>query len=160
MNLRNPVQKYGVAAVIAMMAATMAACSNDESSGGSAGTSLQVTAPAANATVTVPFTVTFDSGVPLGDETSGLHHVHLYFDDNSDDYLVVESTTVQVTNAPAGTHVMHLSLRNANHSAAGAETQVALTISAAPGGSPATPTAPASPTPSAAPSDGGSGYSY
>jgi hypothetical protein len=160
MNLRNPVRRYGVTALVAMMAAAMpAACDaggDSGAGGGSAAMTLSVREPAPNATVTMPFTVTFDSSVPLGDEASGRHHVHLYFDDNSNDYLIVESGSVQVTKAPAGVHVMHLSLRNANHSAAGVEAQVMVTIAGAPGPSaPASPSSPSSP----AETDGGT-YSY
>jgi hypothetical protein len=79
----------------------------------------------------VPFTITFTSSVPLGDESTGRHHVHLYFDGNDDDYLIVRDTTVQVQNAPAGAHTMHMSLRNANHTPAGAEAEVPLTITSA-----------------------------
>ncbi|NUT18826.1 MAG: hypothetical protein HOV77_06550 [Hamadaea sp.] len=147
---RREVSKFGVTALVAIMTAALpAACGSD----GDAGTmSLSVREPAADATVTVPFAVAFDSSVPLGDEASGLHHVHLYFDDNSNDYLIVESTSVQVTNAPPGRHVMHLSLRNANHSAAGVETQVTLIVSGTPG--------PSSPAPQPSASSDGGGYGY
>ena len=147
---RREVSKFGVTALVAIMTAALpAACGSTDDSGAM---SLSVREPAASATVTVPFAVAIDSSVPLGDEASGLHHVHLYFDGNSNDYLIVESTNVQVTNAPPGQHVMHLSLRNANHSAAGVETQVTLTISGAAG--------PSSPAPPPSGSSGGGGYDY
>jgi hypothetical protein len=163
MNLRNPVHRYSAAAVIALMAATMpAACGNGSggyggSGGGSGGgtMSVSVSEPAAGATVSLPFTVKIDSSVPLGDSASGRHHVHLYFDSNVNDYQVVETDTAQVTKAPAGQHVLHVSLRNANHSPAGAETQVTVVI----GGGAGTPgqTSSPSPAPSSSP---GNGYTY
>ncbi|NUT32572.1 MAG: hypothetical protein HOV79_05795 [Hamadaea sp.] len=137
------------------MAASLGACS-DDSAGGTDQMRVAVVSPAADARVALPFTVQIDSSVPLGDEASGLHHVHLYFDGNSDDYLIVESTTVQVAEAPAGAHTLHLSLRNANHSAAGAETEVPLTISGT-GGTPPTSPAPTEPAPSPT---GDGGYTY
>ena len=86
-----------------------------------------------------PFTVTVASSVPLGTTESGLHHVHVWFDDNENDYQVVEAPSVTISDLTAGPHVVHVSLRNANHSAAGAETEVPITV----GASAAATTAPA-----------------
>jgi hypothetical protein len=116
------------------LAAALAGCSGDDAGGSDGGgLSVSVTDPAADATVAVPFTVTVQASVPLGPEDSGKHHVHIWFDDNESEYRVVETPTTQITDLPSGPHIMHVSLRNANHSAAGAETQVALTVSGAPG---------------------------
>jgi hypothetical protein len=153
MNITKVAVRLSSGLALMLTAVLLVACGDDGAgSSGAGGPTIAITQPAGGTTVTVPFTVTFTSSVPLGAEDTGLHHVHLYFDGNSDDYLIVRGTTVQVTEAPAGSHTMHLSLRNANHSAAGAEAEVPLTIGGAGGQqSPA-------PTPSAAPTD--DGYEY
>jgi hypothetical protein len=128
----NRLHKYAVAAAIAVLGLTTACSGGDADTAAvpdsGSGMTVSATAPKAGATVKVPFTVKIDSSEPLGDEASGKHHVHLYFDDNEDDYLIVEQNSVEVKDAPTGKHVMHLSLRNANHSPAGAESEVELNI--------------------------------
>lgn len=135
-----------------LAAGVLAGCGADDATGagGAGGLSVSVAEPAAGATVSVPFTVTVQASVPLGTTESGRHHVHIWFDDNADDYQVVEAPTTQVTQLSAGKHVMHVSLRNANHSPAGAETQVEITVGDGSGG---TQPAPATSAP-------GSGYGY
>lgn len=103
----------------------------------------------------MPFSVKVQSSVPLGPTESGLHHVHMWFDDDEADYLVVESDQGQITStdsdwfshkAPSlspGSHTVHVSLRNANHSPAGAETQVTVMIGGAGASPAATTSAPA-----------------
>lgn len=128
----NRLHKYAAAAAIAVLGLATACSGGDAETaavpGSDSGMTVSATSPKANATVKVPFTVKINSSVELGDEASGKHHVHLYFDDNEDDYLIVQQNSVQVKDAPAGKHVMHLSLRNANHSPAGAESEVDLNI--------------------------------
>lgn len=125
------------------LAGAVAGCGGDDASGsgGGAGSlSISVAEPAPNATVTVPFTVTVQASVPLGTTDSGKHHVHVWFDDDESAYQVVEAPTTQITSLPAGPHVIHVSLRNANHSPAGAESQVAITVGGAGGAPPPAPT--------------------
>lgn len=138
MDMMSVSRRLVAVVALPLVASVLVACGTTSPGGASndaGGVSVAITEPASGASVTAPFTVTLTSGVPLGDENTGLHHVHLYFDDNSSDYLVVRATTVQVTKAPPGAHTMHLSLRNANHSPAGAETEVPLTIAAGGGSS-------------------------
>ncbi|MFI5891134.1 hypothetical protein ACIA5D_13575 [Actinoplanes sp. NPDC051513] len=89
----------------------------------------------------------------LGTQASGKHHIHVWFDDNANDYQVVEADHVQVESGrlPPGQHVIHASLRNANHSAAGAEAQETIAV-----------TSPGAPAPAASsnPPDDGGGYGY
>ncbi|PWU56108.1 hypothetical protein DLJ47_07655 [Micromonospora sp. S4605] len=117
-------------AACAALLATLTACTgtNAATEGDGGGPSVIVVEPASGATVPTPFTVKIDSNVPLGPSESGQHHVHIWFDDNESDYLIVESDTVQITAAPAGQHTMHVSLRNANHSPAGAEATTPITV--------------------------------
>ena len=119
-------------------------------SGGGGGMSLKIVEPADGASVSTPFTVKVDASVPLGTTESGKHHIHVWFDDNANDYQVVEADHVDVKSGslPGGEHVIHASLRNANHSPAGADTKVTVTVAGG-GGAPASPT----------PTDNG-GYGY
>jgi hypothetical protein len=148
---------FGAAiAALLFLSPLLAACGGaygGGSSGGSGGPTLSITEPANGASVTVPFMVKVTSSEQLGTTESGKHHVHLYFDDNQNDYTVVESDTAKITNAPTGRHVLHVSLRNANHSAAGAEAQVELTIGGAGGQTSPSPGASTS-------SDSEPGYHY
>ena len=118
---------------IGALAAVLAGCGTDGPAAGAGGDSLSVAVrePAPNATVTVPFTVTVAASVPLGATDTGRHHVHIWFDEHANEYRVVEAPTVEITDLPAGQHIMHVSLRNANHSPAGAETQVPITVGGA-----------------------------
>jgi hypothetical protein len=90
---------------------------------------VEITSPAPGAAVSVPFEVTVEASVPLGSSTADLHHVHIWFSNDLESYLVVEQNVVQVNYAPDGAHEMHVSLRNPDHSAAGVETSVPLMIS-------------------------------
>jgi hypothetical protein len=125
-----------VAAAIALTTA-LAGCGGDGAAAGKSGgaMSVSVAEPAANATVAVPFTVAVTASVPLGKTESGKHHVHVWFDDNENDYQVVETPTVQITDLAPGNHVLHVSLRNSNHSPAGADTATPITVSGASGSS-------------------------
>jgi hypothetical protein len=118
-------RKIFLALVLAVPLA-LAACDSDPASAGQLSVSL--VSPANGATISAPFTVKLRSSVPLGPTDSGKHHVHIYFDDHADDYTIVESDTAQITSAPAGEHTLHASLRNANHSPAGAEATVKVMV--------------------------------
>jgi hypothetical protein len=114
-----------MSAVFLLAAAGLVACGDQgeetSSSGTGGGMSVTVVEPAAGAKVDVPFTVKIDSTVSLGATETGKHHVHIWFDDDEDNYLIVEADSTEINAAPTGEHVMHVSLRNANHSPAGVE---------------------------------------
>lgn len=120
------------------------------------GMTLEITAPSDGDEVQVPFTVEFESSEDLGPTEDGVHHVHLFFDGDDSEYTVVESDSVEVTDLPEGEHVVNASLRNADHSAAGVETEITVTVGAGSGAEP-TDTEPddAASTNSG---DGGTGY--
>lgn len=130
------------AAVGLALALGLTACGGGQSGGSSGAMSVSVSEPTAGSTVALPFSVRVDSSVPLGATSTGRHHVHIWFDGNADNYRVVESDTTQITDLAAGQHTMHVSLRNANHSAAGAETEVSITVT---GGAGPNPTGSAAP---------------
>lgn len=125
--------------------------STDPAGGGTAGNSssneVSVTEPADGASVQLPFTLKVKSSVPLGPTKSGQHHIHVFFDGNSKQYEVVESDTVQITSSSKsaaglspGKHELDVSLRNADHSAAGFETKITVDVGGSGGGQPQTTT--------------------
>ncbi|MEV0800696.1 hypothetical protein AB0I34_23610 [Kribbella sp. NPDC050281] len=140
-----------VAAAAALLAPTvLVACGSDDESAGAGGMSLSIAQPAKDATVSLPFKVKVDAGVPLGPTESGKHHVHLWLDNHANDYLVVESDTAEITSGQKATlsgkplgvspgkHTIHVSLRNANHSAAGVDTEIAVNVGTGAGAAPTT----------------------
>ncbi|HEY9412540.1 MAG TPA: hypothetical protein VIP77_23400 [Jiangellaceae bacterium] len=122
------------------LALVLAACGGDDdtatggSTEGSDGMTLSISSPDDGAEVDVPFTVEFDSSVPLGPTDSGEHHVHVFFDGDDSEYQVVEGDSVEITDLPEGEHVVNASLRNADHSAAGVETEITVTVGQGGGG--------------------------
>jgi hypothetical protein len=102
---------------------------------------LSVAAPADGAEVSIPFDVTIESNVALGSPESGNHHVHLFFDTDTDssDYELVYGASVQVSRALApGEHTIIASLRNADHSDTGQSQTITVVVAGA-GGSGASP---------------------
>ena len=137
----------GLVLALALVAAACAKSSNS-GSGASGGLSLKISSPTDGSSVSEPFTLTVDSSVPLGDPSTGDHHVHLCFDGASCDteYQLVYGDTFQVTALPSGKHTIEASLRNADHSPAGPTATITVTVT---GGA-------KSPSPTASPT--GSGY--
>ena len=117
--------------------------------GGGAGgdLTLSIAAPTDGTEVSIPFDVTLESDVALGAPESGNHHVHLYFDTDigSSDYELVYGPTAQVTRELApGEHTIIASLRNADHSDAGASQTMTVVVADA-GGAGANPLPAATP---------------
>jgi len=110
-------------ATLALLAALGAGCGSEPEE------SVEIVAPVPGTAVSLPFEVTVEASVPLGSPADGLHHVHIWFSDELESYLVVEHNVVQINYAPDGAHQMHVSLRNADHSSAGVEISMPLTIS-------------------------------
>ena len=168
------IRRLRAAAAVAALLAPVAlvACGNNENNvtsgdSGAGDAKLSILSPAKDATVTLPFTVKVKSAESLGPTDSGKHHVHVWLDNDSENYLVVESDTATVSagmkatlsgkplGLAPGKHVLHVSLRNANHSAAGAEAEVPIDLGSGTGmgQSPA-------PSPSQSSSDSGNGNGY
>lgn len=132
----------GVAAAVATMM-VVTACGDDGGGGddgGNGDSELAVTIlqPTGGDTVSLPFTLEVDSSEELGTTESGLHHVHAYFDGDDSNYEVIEEgnrVAREITaESPAavglqpGEHTLNISLRNADHSAAGAEAEVTIMV--------------------------------
>jgi hypothetical protein len=109
--------------------------------GGNAG-AISITEPASGAQVQLPFTLKFKSEVELGPTEKGVHHVHVFFDGDDSKYEVVEADSFEVKSLPAGKHTVHASLRNADHSPAGSETQIDVEVTGDGGTAPAETTPP------------------
>ncbi|TDX04050.1 hypothetical protein [Kribbella sp. VKM Ac-2566] len=142
--------RTGAAVATLLAPVVLIACSNDESADAesSGGSSISITEPAKDAKVKLPFSVKIKAGEELGPTESGKHHVHLWLDNDSENYLVVESDAATVSpgmkatlsgkplGLAPGKHVIHISLRNANHSAAGAETEIPIELDSGTGPAP------------------------
>ena len=116
------------------------------SGGGDGGPSVEILQPADGDTIGVPFTLEVDSSEELGSTDTGRHHVHIFFDGDDSTHEVIEDDNRdprEITeDSPAvegldpGEHVLNISLRNADHSPAGAEAEVTVNVED-PGASPA-----------------------
>ena len=131
--MRRPEGRVRLVGALFALGLIAAACSNaGASTSGGGGMSLSIATPADGASVTEPFTVTFDSSVPIGDPMTGEHHVHLCFDGGSCDELkdsvIAYKDSVQVQGLSPGMHTIHASLRNADHSDAGVSAEITVTV--------------------------------
>jgi hypothetical protein len=122
-----------VGAVLALGLVAAACSQAGASTGSGGGMSVSIVSPSDGATVSEPFTVKLDTSVPIGDPSTGEHHVHLCFDGASCDDLsgtvITYADSVQVSTLSPGTHTIEASLRNADHSDAGVSTQITITVS-------------------------------
>lgn len=128
----------------AVLALVLAGCGGDDgnasttSEGESDGPSVEIVQPGDGDALSTPFALVVDSSEELGTTDSGNHHVHIYFDGDDSAYEVIESGNGEEheigADSPAleglepGEHVLNISLRNADHSAAGAEDEITVTV--------------------------------
>jgi hypothetical protein len=117
------------------LALTAAACGGGEpadvgSDGPDADTqpTLAIESPAEGAEVDGSFMLEFASSEPLGPSESGDFHVHVFFDGNEEEYEVVTDDFFEAKGLSPGEHLVGASLRNADHSEAGAEDEVTVTV--------------------------------
>jgi hypothetical protein len=153
-----------------VLALVATACAGGASAASGGGTpTMRIIAPKDGATVGDPFTVKVQSSVPLGDPSTGEHHVHLCFDGASCDseYTLVYGNNFVVRNLTPGRHTIEASLRNADHSDTGVHTSIVVTVSAASAGAGTTGSNAGGTTGSKAPAGtsgsmagSGSGYGY
>jgi hypothetical protein len=133
--------RLGLAVVFAL-GLLVGACANGNSSSGSGAPSLSISSPANGGSVSEPFTLKFDSNVSLGEPSTGDDHVHVCYDGASCDsgsYQKVYGDSFNVTGLSSGKHTIEASLRNADHSAAGASDTITVTVTSA-GGATSSPT--------------------
>ncbi len=157
--MRGRMKSWGLGPLMLVVALFATACSSASAGQGGSAPSVHIVSPANGAKVSEPFTLKVDASVPLGDPSTGEDHVHLCFDGQSCDteYTLVYGNSIPVRGLTPGTHTIEASLRNADHSAAGATDSITLTISGT--GSSAGAATSGGPTASASGS-GGRGYGY
>lgn len=127
----------GIAALLLLVS-----CGGGESTGTASGgggddagaMTLTIDSPADGDEVSAPFTLEFSSSEEIGPTDTGAFHIHVYYDGNEEEYEVVEATTFEVTDLPAGEHEIYASLRNADHSDAGVEAEAAVMVADGGGG--------------------------
>jgi len=120
-----------VAALAVLVAGLLTGCGDDRPDD-----FIRVVSPTPDAVVRLPFEVTLEASVPLGPPGVEDHHAHIWFGDAQDAFLVVESETVLVSNAPLGEQEMHVSLHYADHTPVGPEATIRLTVSDVPNAAP------------------------
>ena len=129
--MRGPKTWLAVLGAMSALALVATACSSAGAS--TSGMTLKIASPADGATVSEPFKVTFDSSVPLGQPTTGDHHVHLCFDGGSCDELsqsvIAYGNSVMVSDLSPGMHTIEASLRNADHSDTGVSATISVDVS-------------------------------
>lgn len=117
-----------MAVAIGLLAAACGGDSDAATATGDDGTTLSITAPSDGAEVSVPFTVEIGSSEEIGTTDTGLHHVHVYWDGDESAFTLVETDSVEITDAPEGQHTLTASLHNADHTPAGVEVDITLTV--------------------------------
>lgn len=156
MRWTNRVRWLPVVPLLLGLTLVAVACGGNAGAATAGDLSLHITAPTAGAKVAEPFMVRVDSSVPLGDPSTGDHHVHLCFDSASCDaeYTLVYGNEFMVTGLAPGEHTIEASLRNADHTPAGPTDEITVTVK--PAGTAATGS---SPSPAAGAAGTGSGSS-
>jgi hypothetical protein len=127
--------RHSVVLVTAMLAAACGSGATGTAGDGGA-PKLTITSPANDATVQMPFTLTYESSVQLGPPESGRDHVHVFADGKTDQYTVVPTTSFQIKDLTPGRHTIGVTLQHADHSPAGASAEITVTVAS--GGAPTT----------------------
>jgi hypothetical protein len=114
---------------LALAVCLLAACGGaSQATSGGSNASVKITEPSGAARVRVPFHIGISASVPLGAPETGDHHVHVFYDGNSDDYKVVTGDGLDASGLTPGKHSITASLRNADHSDAGSEDTITVTV--------------------------------
>lgn len=147
---RAPARRLGrqASAAVALAGAfalVAAGCGDDGDSteagsgGGGDEPTISLTQPDDGGTVGDSFDVEVDTDVPIGEPDTGRHHVHLYYDGNTQEgeYDVVYEPTFTVDGLEPGEHTVEAVVANADHSLTDARDEVTVTVgdSSAGGGS-------------------------
>jgi hypothetical protein len=140
---------------VVAIALLAAACGSDSQSAASGPPTLRLLSPANDATVGRNFVVSFDSNRAIGEPSTGLNHVHLYYDGNRTtnqaEYDKAYTKSFTVTRLQPGRHTIEAVLANADHSTTDVHTQIVVTVSATASSAPPSATPPTT-------SSGGYGY--
>lgn len=127
---------YVGAAVAAVALLVAAACGDDDDStaagaAGGNGPTIDITAPADGDEVGRSFEVKVDSNESLGEPDTGRHHIHLYYDGNTQEgeYDVVYGDSATVDSLDPGEHTIEAVIANADHSLTDARDEITVTVS-------------------------------
>jgi hypothetical protein len=116
----------------------------DDTEAGSGGDdpTISLTQPEDGGAVGDSFDVEVDTDVPIGEPDTGRHHVHLYYDGNTQEgeYDVVYEPTFTVDGLEPGEHTVEAVVANADHSLTDARDEVTVTVGDASGGGSGTTT--------------------
>lgn len=128
--MNTPAKTIALAATTVVALSLLAACGGDSdaTAGGGSSPSVTITSPDDGATVGGDVEVTWDSSVELGPPESGLEHVHVFVDGQSDDYTVVGGNSFTVEGLSPGEHTIDVTLQHADHSPAGGEDSVEVMV--------------------------------
>jgi len=123
-----------VGTAIAAVLLVAAGCGDDDATtaAGAGGdeVSIAIASPTDGDEVGRSFDVEVDAGVPLGEPDTGRHHVHLYYDGNTQEgeYDLVYDSTFTVDRLDPGEHTVEAVIANADHSLTDARDQITLTV--------------------------------
>lgn len=124
-----------VGTAIAAVLLVAAGCGDDDDATTAAGAggdevSIAIASPADGDEVGSSFDVEVDAGVSLGEPDTGRHHVHLFYDGNTQDgeYDLVYDSTFTVDRLEPGEHTVEAVIANADHSLTDARDQITLTV--------------------------------
>jgi hypothetical protein len=131
-------------ALLVAFALVAGACNLAGAGGSASNATIGFVKPSDGAAVTIPFDVQLEASEPLGEPSTGQRHAHIYFDTGTDaaDYDIVYGTTWTVTRQlTPGQHTLTVALANPDHSLAGPQQDITVTVS---GGSASPSSAPSS----------------
>jgi hypothetical protein len=130
--------------LVVPLAVAATACGDDdeattgqsgESGGGDSEMTVDIATPSEGAEVGESFDLQVDASVELGETDTGLHHIHLHFDGDDEDYDIVygDSTTVE-RDLDEGEHTVQAVIANADHSETDATDEITVNVTGAGGG--------------------------
>lgn len=125
---RSVVSLAGAAVLALAVAGCGSSADSSATTTGGGGPKLTITSPEDGATVQQPFMLTWNSSEKLGPPDSGRDHVHVFVDGNQNDYTVVGANRFQVKGLSPGKHEIDVTLQHADHSSAGADDKIDVTV--------------------------------
>jgi hypothetical protein len=126
--MKTLLRTVSLTAAAVLAGGVLAACGSSSDASGSSPT-LSITSPANGATVGRDVQVSWNSNEQLGPPESGRDHVHVFVDGHSNDYTVVGGNSFTVKGLTPGKHTIDVTLQHADHSPAGADDKVDVTVS-------------------------------
>jgi hypothetical protein len=106
------------------------------------GMSIAIDEPADGADVGGEFDVRMSPSVEVGEPETGLHHIHLYYDGNTNEgeYGIVYGNTFTVSGLAPGEHTIEAVIANADHSLTDTRTSITVNVTEGGAGGPGTAT--------------------